>query len=46
MQNYQIIAVPQFENCGLQKEMLYKVNGEISVDNPLARFLPCKKMQR
>ena len=46
MQNYQIIAVPQFENCGLQKEVLYKVNGEISVDNPLARFLPCKNMPR
>ena len=44
MQNYQIIAVPQFENCGLQKEVLYKINGEISVDNPLSRFLPCKNM--
>ena len=46
MQNYQIIAIPQFENCGLQKELLYKVNGEISVDNPLSRFLPCKNMPR
>ena len=44
MQNYQIIAVPQFENCGLQKEVLYKINGEIYVDNPLSRFLPCKNM--
>ena len=44
MQNYQIIAIPQFENCGLQKEVLYKINGEISVDNPLSRFLPCKNM--
>ena len=46
MQNYQIIAVPQFENCGLEKELLYKVNGEISFDNPLSRLLPCKNMPR
>ena len=38
MKTFYFLAVPQFKDCGKKPEVLYKVQGVMSKDNPLMEF--------